>query len=162
MEQKYQLALALLLGGACGGILLTSLSYRIRDIFFFLMVTLSAVTEFIDVNFVSREWYRGTTCGYEVSLVGRKAGTVTCSNGMQLTVPFGFADFDVQADLLIVAGGPQPRDVQQYMPQAMPFERAPEAPQPSARPGRLTPDERRALRQQINDAGRDLYRAPRP
>jgi len=69
MERKDQLALAILLGGACGGILLTSLSYRIRDIFFFLMVTLSAVTEFIDVNFVSKEWYRGTTCGFEVSLV---------------------------------------------------------------------------------------------
>ena len=69
MERKDQLALAILLGGACGGILLTTLSYRIRDIFFFLMVTLSAVTEFIDVNFVSKEWYRGTTCGFEVSLV---------------------------------------------------------------------------------------------
>ena len=31
------------------------------------------------------------------------------------------------------------------------------------RPGRLTPDERRALRQQINQAGRDVYRPnPRP
>src|SRR3569833_55160 len=69
MERKDQLALAILLGGAFGGILLTTLSYRIRDIFFFLMVTLSAVTEFIDVNFVSKEWYRGTTCGFEVSLV---------------------------------------------------------------------------------------------
>ena len=31
-----------------------------------------------------------------------------------------------------------------------------------SRPGRLTPDERRALRQQINEAGRDLYRPARP
>jgi len=69
MERKDQIALALLLGSAFGGILLTSLSYRIRDIFFFLMVTLSAVTEYIDVNFVSKEWYRGTTCGFEVSMV---------------------------------------------------------------------------------------------
>src|SRR6185312_9515017 len=69
MERKDEIALALLLGGTCGGILLTSLSYRIRDLFFFLMVTLSAVTEYIDVNFASREWYRGTTCGFEVSLV---------------------------------------------------------------------------------------------
>ncbi len=29
---------------------------------------------------------------------------------------------------------------------------------PMGRPGRLTPDERRALRQQINQAGRDVYR----
>ena len=28
----------------------------------------------------------------------------------------------------------------------------------AGRPGRLTPDERRALRQQINQAGRDVYR----
>ncbi len=31
-----------------------------------------------------------------------------------------------------------------------------------AGPGRMTPEERRALRQQINEAGRDVYRAPRP
>ncbi len=30
------------------------------------------------------------------------------------------------------------------------------------KPGRLTPDERRALRQQINEAGRDVYRPNRP
>src|SRR6185437_10926111 len=69
MDAKDKIALGLLLCGACGGIVLTSLSYRLRDVFFFLMVTLSAVTEYIDVNFASREWYRGTTCGYEVSFV---------------------------------------------------------------------------------------------
>jgi len=69
MERKDQIGMLLLLGSAFGGIVLTSLSHRLRDIFFFLMVTLSAVTEYIDINFVSREWYRGTTCGYEVSLV---------------------------------------------------------------------------------------------
>ncbi len=36
------------------------------------------------------------------------------------------------------------------------------APVERSRPGRLTPDERRALRQQINDAGRDIYRPERP
>src|SRR4051794_13087056 len=69
MERKDQIAIVLLLGGAFGGILLTSISHRVRDIFFFLMVTLSAVTEFIDVNFASHNWYRGTTRGIEVSLV---------------------------------------------------------------------------------------------
>src|SRR5580698_8012301 len=44
---------------------------------------------------------------YEVSLVGARAGTVTCSNGMGLSVPFGYADLDTQWDLLLVAGGPQ-------------------------------------------------------
>lgn len=41
---------------------------------------------------------------YEVSLVGSKAGTVTCSNGMQLSVPSAFSDSLVQFDLVLVAG----------------------------------------------------------
>jgi transcriptional regulator GlxA family with amidase domain len=49
---------------------------------------------------------------YEVSLVGNRAGTVTCSNGMQLAVPFGYADADAQYDLVLVAGGPQLPDSQ--------------------------------------------------
>jgi cytochrome c oxidase subunit IV len=69
MEKKDLIALGLLSCGVCGGIVLTCLSQRIRDIFFFLVVTLSAVTEYVDVNFVSRDWYRGTTCGFEVSFV---------------------------------------------------------------------------------------------
>jgi transcriptional regulator GlxA family with amidase domain len=44
---------------------------------------------------------------YEVSLIGSRAGTVTCSNGMGLSVPFGYADLDTQWDLLLIAGGPQ-------------------------------------------------------
>lgn len=48
---------------------------------------------------------------YEVSLVGLRAGNVTCSNGMQLSVPFSYADVDTQWDLLLVAGGPQLPDV---------------------------------------------------
>jgi transcriptional regulator GlxA family with amidase domain len=44
---------------------------------------------------------------YQVVLVGARAGTVTCSNGMQLSVPFGYTDFDMQCDLLIIAGGPR-------------------------------------------------------
>src|SRR5882757_4820036 len=69
MDKKDLIGLALLLCAACGGIVLTCLSQRIRDIFFFLMVTLSAVTELVDINFASRDWYRGTTRGFEVSLV---------------------------------------------------------------------------------------------
>jgi hypothetical protein len=37
-----------------------------------------------------------------------------------------------------------------------------EAAQQVSRPGRLTLEERRALRQQINEAGRDVYRPNRP
>lgn len=69
MEQKDLIALGLLVSAACGGTLIACFSYRVRDVFFFMMVTLSAVTEYIDVNFVSRDWYRGTTCGIEISFV---------------------------------------------------------------------------------------------
>jgi hypothetical protein len=69
MDKKDLIGIALLLCGGCGGIVLTCLSQRIRDVFFFLMVTLSAVTELVDINFASRDWYRGTTRGFEVSLV---------------------------------------------------------------------------------------------
>ncbi|MDR6390363.1 GlxA family transcriptional regulator [Paraburkholderia phenoliruptrix] len=44
---------------------------------------------------------------YEVTLLGREAGTVSCSNGMQLAVSSGYADRDIEWDLLLVAGGPQ-------------------------------------------------------
>lgn len=49
---------------------------------------------------------------YEVTLVGPRAGTVTCSNGMGLAVPHRYADLDTQWDLLLIAGGPQLPDVQ--------------------------------------------------
>jgi transcriptional regulator GlxA family with amidase domain len=41
-----------------------------------------------------------------ISLVGYQAGSVSCSNGMQITATHGFADFDTPFDLLLVAGGP--------------------------------------------------------
>jgi hypothetical protein len=69
METKYILAAAYLLIAGFGGITIACASKRARDVFFFLLVTMSAVSERWDVNFVSREWYRGTTCGFEISLV---------------------------------------------------------------------------------------------
>jgi transcriptional regulator GlxA family with amidase domain len=44
---------------------------------------------------------------YEVSFVGVSRGVVSCSNGMQVTVPFGYEDYQGNADLVLVAGGPQ-------------------------------------------------------
>jgi hypothetical protein len=69
MEHKNVIGLALFFCGICGGTVLTCLSQRVRDVFFFLIVTLSTVNEYVDVNFVSKEWYRGTTRGFEVSIV---------------------------------------------------------------------------------------------
>ena len=50
-----------------GGTLLATFSRRVRDLFFFLLVVLLPMTQRMDVNFVSREWYRGTTRGFEFS-----------------------------------------------------------------------------------------------
>src|SRR5206468_10808754 len=68
-EEKDFIALTLLLAAPCAAVLIACISQRVRDLFFFLLVTLSAVTERVDINFVSRDWYRGTTRGFEVSLV---------------------------------------------------------------------------------------------
>lgn len=69
MQQKDVIAFLILFSAGCGGVLLACLSKRIRDLFFVLIIPAAAVTEYIDVNFVSRDWYRGTTCGFEVSMV---------------------------------------------------------------------------------------------
>lgn len=49
-----------------GGTVLACVSKRIRDLFFVLLVSLSPLVERLDVNYVSREWYRGTSRGFEV------------------------------------------------------------------------------------------------
>ncbi len=49
------------------GIVATCVSRRLRDVFFFLLVVLTPMTLRLDVNFVSREWYRGSTRGFEFS-----------------------------------------------------------------------------------------------
>ena len=51
------------------GITLACVSRRARDLFFFLLVTFTIMTHRLDVNFVSREWYRGTTRGFEISMM---------------------------------------------------------------------------------------------
>lgn len=52
----------------CGAIIVACVSQRIRDLFFALLVFLSPMIERFDVNFWSREWYRGTARGFEVSI----------------------------------------------------------------------------------------------
>jgi len=69
LPQKDLIAAALLLVALFGGVIVTSCSKRIRDIFFVGMILLAPMTEDYDVNFLSRDFYRGTTRGIEVSLV---------------------------------------------------------------------------------------------
>ena len=69
MGSKYLVGLALMVIGTFGGVVLASLSKRIRDVFFVLMILLAPMTERFDINFLSRDWYRGTTRGIEISMV---------------------------------------------------------------------------------------------
>ena len=69
MELKHFVALTLIAAATGGAALLSVLSQRLRDLMFLLMVAGAAVTERLDVNFLSHEWYRGTSRGIEVSLV---------------------------------------------------------------------------------------------
>jgi hypothetical protein len=69
MEQKDLIGMALLAIGMAGGVTTACISKRLRDVFFCMMVFLAPLTERVDINFVSRDWYRGTTRGFEVSLV---------------------------------------------------------------------------------------------
>jgi hypothetical protein len=69
MEIKYFVAAFLLILLTGGGVLAASFSQRIRDILFFLMTAGAVLTERMDVNFLSRAWYRGTTRGLEYSLI---------------------------------------------------------------------------------------------
>jgi transcriptional regulator GlxA family with amidase domain len=49
---------------------------------------------------------------YALSLVGVQAGSVRCSNGMALSVPFDYQTYTASCDLLLVAGGPRLPDAQ--------------------------------------------------
>jgi hypothetical protein len=52
-----------------GASVLACASRRVRDVFFVLLVFLAPMIELVDVNFVSREWYRGTSRGFEFSIL---------------------------------------------------------------------------------------------
>jgi O-antigen ligase len=51
------------------GAVVASWSQRVRDVFFFAMLSLAVVAERMDVNFFSEAWYRGTTRGIQITLV---------------------------------------------------------------------------------------------
>ncbi len=49
--------------------LMCCLSKRLRDLYFLLLVFFAPMIELMDVNFWSREWYRGTSRGFEFSIL---------------------------------------------------------------------------------------------
>src|SRR5262245_49049419 len=51
------------------GVCLTCVSERARDAAFFLLTMGMVLNDRLDINFLSREWYRGTTRGFEFSFV---------------------------------------------------------------------------------------------
>lgn len=44
---------------------------------------------------------------YQITLVGERPGTVTCSSGIKFNVHCGYRDFASESELLLVAGGPR-------------------------------------------------------
>lgn len=69
MGNKYVIGFALLVMATFGGAVVTCFSKRLRDLFFVGMILLAPMTEDLDINFMSRDFYRGTTRGIEISLV---------------------------------------------------------------------------------------------
>jgi O-antigen ligase len=69
MTRAHAIALALIPFLAVAGAVAATWFRRIRDLFFFLMVSLAVLAERTDVNFFSKGWYRGTTRGVQVTLL---------------------------------------------------------------------------------------------
>ena len=68
MDTKTLFGLTVIPAAFLGGMLVASISSRIRDLFFLMLVGLSPLIERLDLNYVSREWYRGTSRGFEISV----------------------------------------------------------------------------------------------
>ncbi len=69
METKDLIGLILVpLSVLCGTAVACS-SQRLRDAAFFLLVSAMVINDRLDINFVSCQWYRGTTRGFEFSFV---------------------------------------------------------------------------------------------
>ena len=80
MDLKTLFGLCVIPAGIFGGIVVACLSSRIRDLFFLLLVFLSPFIERLDLNYVSREWYRGTSRGFEVSVLDILAISILLSS----------------------------------------------------------------------------------
>src|SRR6185295_14605711 len=69
MELKHLVAFCLIVAAIPVGAALAAFSQRARDAAFLVMTFGSAITDKLDVDFFSRYWYRGTTRGFEFTLV---------------------------------------------------------------------------------------------
>jgi hypothetical protein len=80
VETKDLIGLSLFFAASLAGIGLTCASPRLRDIGFFLLIVGAAITHKLDINFLSHFWYRGTTRGFELSLVDGMAFSIVVSS----------------------------------------------------------------------------------
>src|SRR5581483_11218055 len=69
METKHLIALTLLTFAIPPGIAMCWMSRWIRDLTFFGMLAGTVLADFLDVNFFTHYWYRGTTRGVEVTVL---------------------------------------------------------------------------------------------
>jgi len=69
METKDIVGLLLIPIAILGGIVTACCSQRLRDAGFFLLSSCTVITDRLDINFMSRQWYRGTTRGIEFSFI---------------------------------------------------------------------------------------------
>ena len=69
METKDLIGLALILLAIPASVLVCCVWQRGRDAAFFLMAAGVVLTEKLDINFVTRYWYRGTTRGFEFTFI---------------------------------------------------------------------------------------------
>jgi hypothetical protein len=69
MDIKTLFGLTVVPGSILGGIIVATLSKKLRDLFFLALVCTCPLIEKLDVNFVSRDWYRGTSRGFEVAIL---------------------------------------------------------------------------------------------
>ena len=80
MELKHLVAFCLIVAAIPVGAALASFSQRARDAAFLAMTFGSAITDKLDVDFFSRYWYRGTTRGFEFTLVDVLAISILLSS----------------------------------------------------------------------------------
>jgi len=82
MELNHIIAATLIVLLGLAGITAGCIAQRARDLMFFMMVAGAVVTERLDVHFFSIAWYRGSTRGFEISLIDVLAVSVLAASMM--------------------------------------------------------------------------------
>lgn len=89
MQTKDLIASILLLVATCGGVFISCISYYARSILFILLVTGAVFVDSAGVEFMSLFWYRGTTRGFEVTILDVIAFSVLVGSLLAPRHPYG-------------------------------------------------------------------------